>query len=120
MIGITLLCCSARVYVDCSIWLVSCLMGRVLITVSHRGRNWPWLHNVLLLSPLKKGGITTSSKAMMLNAKQIALKRDGLLAIRQRLANSRNLVCRQRVWKKQILDYVLITEIKYINQGNFS
>ena len=26
--------------------------------VLHRGRNWPWLHNVLLLSPLQKGGIT--------------------------------------------------------------
>jgi len=29
-----------------------------LWVVSHRGRNWPWLHNVLLLSPLQKGGIT--------------------------------------------------------------
>jgi hypothetical protein len=29
-----------------------------LWVVSHRGRNWPWLHNVLLLSPLQKGKIT--------------------------------------------------------------
>jgi H+/Cl- antiporter ClcA len=29
-----------------------------LWVVLHRGRNYPWLHNVLLLSCLQKGGIT--------------------------------------------------------------
>lgn len=30
----------------------------------HRGRNWPWLHNILLLSPLQEGGITKSKDEM--------------------------------------------------------